>query len=195
MILIDKYLQINALILNDPGKYYFVFILIGLIPLFLFLVLSKAKGSLLVFILNLPGTILHELLHFFIGMILLAKPVSFSIIPKRDPSGGWVLGSVGFNGLNQFNALPTAMAPLLAPLVIVLVFPDIFFYLEGLTNGVFGHAALFSFFIASFFVNCIPSSADFDLMFSYKIGLIGYFVFCVIVVDHFLNGGRLIIGN
>jgi hypothetical protein len=59
-----------------------------------------------------PGTVAHELLHFFAGWITGAKPVSLSIIPHRNPEGGWVLGSVAFARLRWWNSLPVGLAPL-----------------------------------------------------------------------------------
>ena len=59
-----------------------------------------------------PGTVAHELLHFFAGWITGAKPVSLSIIPHRNPEGGWVLGSVAFARLRWWNSVPVGLAPL-----------------------------------------------------------------------------------
>src|SRR5208282_1833152 len=63
-------------------------------------------------LISLPGTALHELSHFLIGSVLLAKPVSVSLIPKRK-GNGWQLGAVEFTGLNIINAAPVAYAPLI----------------------------------------------------------------------------------
>ena len=41
-----------------------------------------------------PGTLAHELLHFSAGLLMGAKPVSLSVIPRRKPEGGWVLGDL-----------------------------------------------------------------------------------------------------
>lgn len=59
-----------------------------------------------------PGTIAHELLHFCAGLLMGAKPVSLSVIPKRKPEGGWVLGSVMFARLRWWNSVPVGLAPL-----------------------------------------------------------------------------------
>jgi hypothetical protein len=61
----------------------------------------------------LPGTIAHELWHWIVGLVTLAEPHNFSVRPENT-----VYGSVWFSNLNNFNALPTAVAPLLTlPLV------------------------------------------------------------------------------
>lgn len=56
----------------------------------------------------LPGTLLHELTHFIIGVLTNAQPNSFSIIPNHTK-----LGSVSFTHLTWYNAIPTTLAPLL----------------------------------------------------------------------------------
>lgn len=59
-----------------------------------------------------PGTVAHELLHFIAGLLMGAKPVSLSVIPKRKLDGGWVLGSVLFARLRWWNSVPVGLAPL-----------------------------------------------------------------------------------
>lgn len=59
-----------------------------------------------------PGTVAHELLHFFAGLLMGAKPVSLSVLPRRSPDGGWVLGSVMFARLRWWNSVPVGLAPL-----------------------------------------------------------------------------------
>jgi hypothetical protein len=61
-----------------------------------------------------PATIAHELTHFFVGFILAARPVGFTVIPKR-PKGAnhLVLGEVSFLRLRWWNKLPVGTAPLL----------------------------------------------------------------------------------
>lgn len=59
-----------------------------------------------------PGTLSHELLHWLAGWLTGAKPVSMSVIPRRKPDGGWVLGSVSFSNLRWWNSLPVGLAPM-----------------------------------------------------------------------------------
>lgn len=67
-------------------------------------------------VLTLPGTLLHELLHFIAGLLFGARPVVISILPRRVPDG-WQLGRVGFANLNAVNSIPVCLAPLaLVPL-------------------------------------------------------------------------------
>jgi hypothetical protein len=68
-----------------------------------------------------PGTVAHELSHALVGLLLGAKPCSFSLFPKDLGGGRWQLGAVGFSGLRWWNAPWTALAPmLLAPLALYL---------------------------------------------------------------------------
>lgn len=41
------------------------------------------KSMWLAVLINLPGTVLHECAHFVVGILLNAKPVSFSLFPKK----------------------------------------------------------------------------------------------------------------
>jgi hypothetical protein len=75
----------------------------------------------LFFIFTLAGTICHELAHLLAGLLVGARPVSMSIMPKRLQLPGqrtqWRLGFVSFTRLRWYNAAPAA----LAPFVIVLI--------------------------------------------------------------------------
>ena len=63
-------------------------------------------------LLGFPGVVMHELMHLCVGLLLLAKPASFNLLPRRS-GDQWHFGSVSFTGLNLFNAAPVAWAPLL----------------------------------------------------------------------------------
>ena len=77
----------------------------------LIFVFRRARGSMwLLALLSLPGTFAHELLHFIVGTLLLAKPVGFSVRPKSSPEG-WTLGSVSFQKINIFNGVFVGLAP------------------------------------------------------------------------------------
>ncbi len=59
-----------------------------------------------------PGTLSHELLHFLAGALTGARPVSISLLPRRQANGGWELGSVSFARLRWWNSVPVGLAPL-----------------------------------------------------------------------------------
>ena len=63
-------------------------------------------------VLSLPGTIAHELMHFAVGALLLAKPHGFSVWPKAT-GHSWRLGSVSFSNIGLLNGACVALAPLL----------------------------------------------------------------------------------
>ena len=62
---------------------------------------------------NIPGTLLHELMHFFVGAFMNAHPCDFTLLPRRNLEGDYVMGSVGFRNITFYNAVPAALAPLL----------------------------------------------------------------------------------
>ena len=63
-------------------------------------------------LLSLPGTIAHELAHFVVGALLLAKPRGFSVWPRAH-GHSWRLGSVSFANIGLLNGAFVALAPLL----------------------------------------------------------------------------------
>lgn len=82
-----------------------------------------ARRHVVFFALCLPGTILHELSHWIVGLLTFAKPVGFSVWPRRIAPHTWQLGSVNFVNIQWWNAALVALAPLgivLAPLVVAV---------------------------------------------------------------------------
>lgn len=59
-----------------------------------------------------PGTFAHESLHYLAGLVTGARPVSLTIIPRKEPGGTWVLGEVTFARLRWWNSVPVGLAPL-----------------------------------------------------------------------------------
>jgi hypothetical protein len=108
-------------------------------------------------LLSVVGTSLHEATHWIVGFLLRAKPVSVNLFPRRDGKN-WVLGSVGFTGLNIFNSAFVAFAPLLLLGVAWGVF--VWWLMPAYQDGQY-----LSWFIAAYVSACalfssIPSSAD-----------------------------------
>jgi hypothetical protein len=109
---------------------------------------------------SFPGTVMHEALHGLMGLVLFAKPRSFSIFPKRQ-GDTWVLGSVGFANLNIWNAAPVAFAPFLMLGIGWLLYKhwvlptfQIGNYLIWVVSGYVTACSLFS---------CMPSATDFEI--------------------------------
>lgn len=121
----------------------------------------------------LPATFFHELAHFFFGFITLANPVNFSIFPKKEGEY-YTLGSVNFNNINNFNALITGIAPVV--LLVLLFFLDknnFYLYKKVLHKSDLGFfdILLLSYINFIFVYSGIPSTQDFKVIFSKKLGL------------------------
>lgn len=142
------------------------------------------KNSFISIIFNLPGTIFHELAHFLVGLITLAKPVNFSLIPKFSKEG-ITLGSVSFTNLNFFNSLPIALAPyllLIFSLQLFIIFGTMIInYEESLTN--FMWISFYGFIIYSTLNSSSPSSQDWKIAFQNKFGLIFYLVITIVFLN------------
>jgi len=105
-------------------------------------------------LLQLPGTLCHELAHFIVGLLTFAQPASLSIIPRRGQ-----LGEVKLANARWYNAAPTALAPLLLVLI-----PWWIAMLR--TRGAWHFTALdagLAFLIAPQFIACWPSATDWKL--------------------------------
>lgn len=66
----------------------------------------------LFFLFTLAGTICHEAAHLLVGLLVGARPVSFSLWPRRV-GRHWQLGAVALTRVRWWNAAPAALAPLL----------------------------------------------------------------------------------
>ena len=138
------------------------------------LVLSALKhktyrSMLLTSLINIPGTFLHETAHFLIGFILNARPTSFTLIPRKS-GDAYVMGSVGFKNIRFYNALPSAMAPLLL-LIAGYYFNRWFFANVHLSLWTyFGYVIMQTIIIE----NALPSSTDFKVAFSSLLGVLFY---------------------
>jgi len=170
----NKYTLLIQNIYDKPSDYVFVFVL--LLFLFVFFVLSKTSFSrrFLLFVFTFPGTVIHEFLHFIVGVLTLARPFNFSLIPKKT-NEGWTLGSVSFAGLNSFNAFPTAMAPILAPIILISTFPFVIEYIKN-SEHILLYSIVYAFVLVSGVNECIPSSTDFKTAFSKPFGILFYFL-------------------
>ena len=61
-----------------------------------------------------PATVMHELSHFLLGVVLRARPVGMSLWPRRIAGTNQLqLGHVAFADLRWWKALPVAIAPLM----------------------------------------------------------------------------------
>ena len=139
------------------------------------------------FIFSLPGTILHEFAHLFIGILTFAKPVNFSLIPKKSDNG-YTLGSVSFTNIKWFNAIPIAFAPiLLIPFNLEILYQSTLFlnkyYLYSLQFNLF--SILIGSVIFSSIYSSIPSGPDFRVALSSKIGIFFYISLITLILNKY----------
>lgn len=130
---------------------------VALVCLWLLFLRGSRTSGWRIALVSLPGTWLHEVSHWLVGLLLAARPVSFSLWPKKD-GNSWVLGSVGFTGLNIWNSAPVALAPLLLFAVGGLVFVQV---LQPLFEaGRYGLWLVLGYPVAACLFSGIPSSTD-----------------------------------
>jgi len=72
----------------------------------------------------LPGTIVHEGLHWVAAFLLNGQPASFSIWPKRLENGNWLLGAVTIKNLTWYNGVFIGLAPLVSFAFLLLLAPQ-----------------------------------------------------------------------
>lgn len=122
----------------------------------LFLRASRTSGWRMALV-SLPGTWLHEVAHWITGLLLGAKPVSFSLWPRKDEHT-WVLGSVGFQRMNIWNAAPVALAPLMLFGLGWLAFEHLL--QPSFEQGRYGIWVLLGYPVAACLYSGTPSSTD-----------------------------------
>ncbi|MTW13628.1 hypothetical protein GM658_23745 [Pseudoduganella eburnea] len=119
-------------------------------------------------LLQLPGTLCHELAHFLAGLVTFAQPVSLSVIPRRD-GNGYRLGEVKLANASWYNSALTALAPMLLVLIpwgIAVQRTHGAWHFTPLDAGL-------ALLIAPQFLACWPSAADWKLaMRSWPLALI-----------------------
>jgi hypothetical protein len=114
-----------------------------------------------------PGTVVHEFMHWLVGLVTLGNPVSFDVFPKPPTAEGQLLGSVEFSNVGWWNALPIGIAPILALPIAIGIASRMHF--EFTWTGCF-----IAWILASVIGQCWPSGADWRIVFKYKTGLLFY---------------------
>ena len=133
---------------------------------------ASYRSMLLCALINIPGTLLHETMHFLVGLFLNARPRNFSLLPYRDDNGGYVMGSVSFSNITAYNAVPAAMAPL-------LLLPIGFYanrYVLPEIPPTFVNYILYILLQTIVIENAIPSSTDFKVAGMFFSGIVMYTV-------------------
>lgn len=131
---------------------------------------------------NIPGTALHELMHYVVGAFFNAKPCNFTIFPKKGVDGSYVMGSVGFRNVRFYNAVPAAMAPLL--LLIIGFYINRYFLPSMKLTAV--NYVLYVLLQTIIIENAVPSGADFRVAFLYPKGVIIYALLAFVAISTLL---------
>ncbi len=172
-MLYDVYYKFLSLI-NSPaflrGFFDNRFYLILLVIVLLRIKYTTYRSMWLSALVNIPGTVLHEFMHFFIGMLLNARPCNFTIFPRRGEDGSYVMGSVGLRNVTFYNAVPSAMAPLL---LLPIGFYLNRYYLPTM-HPTFVNYVLYVLLQTIIIENAMPSGADFRVARMYISGILLY---------------------
>ena len=120
------------------------------------LVRSFSRWPYVYAMLCLPATMLHELSHLFVGVLVRAQPVGFSLLPKRVPGSDRLLtGPVTFTNLTWWRGLPVATAPLF-----LLLPSGLWIVMASLSLTEMGEALAWSFCALQCLMGCWPSPQD-----------------------------------
>ena len=165
LILLDKLNSNSFLQSFFDNRFYLILLVIVLVHL----KNATYKSMFLCALINMPGTILHETMHFLVGLILNAKPCNFTIFPRRGENG-YVMGSVGFTNIAFYNAVPASMAPL-------LLLPIGFYlnrYFLPTLLPTFTNYVLYVLLQTIIIENAMPSAADFKVAKMSFLGILMY---------------------
>lgn len=121
---------------------------------------------------NVPGTLLHELMHLIVGALFNARPCNFTILPRRNLDGDYVMGSVGFQNIAFYNAVPAALAPLL---LLPIGFYLNRYFLPMMQPTLFNYV-MYVLLQTIIVENAIPSRTDFNVAGKYFVGVVFYIV-------------------
>lgn len=160
--------------LNNPqflqsffdNRFYLIFLVVVLMRL----KYTTYRSIWLSAMVNIPGTFLHELMHYLVGGLFNAHPCNFTLFPKKNENGDYVMGSVGFRNVTYYNAIPAAMAPF-------LLLPIGFYvnrYMLPYMAPTFGNYAFYVLLQTIIVENAIPSSVDFKVAGMFLRGIVLY---------------------
>jgi hypothetical protein len=136
-----------------PDADMLVYLLPSLGLAVIFHILSRLHAVFLLFV--LAGTAVHEIMHLLVATLTNARPVSFSVLPRRQ-GGSWILGSVGCANIRWYNAVFVGLAP-----VLVLAVP-LAVAAWRTRNGLAwnGDDIWIAMLLAPQFLSCLPSTTD-----------------------------------
>lgn len=174
MTIINQVMYKISLFLNNPeflrGFFDNRFYLILLVVILMRLKYTTYSSMWMSALINIPGTFLHETMHYVVGLVLNASPCNFTLWPQKNPDGYYVMGSVGFRNVTFYNAIPAAMAPL-------LLLPIGFYanrYLLPIMVPTLPNYVLYVLLQTIIIENAIPSRADFRVAGMFFSGVVIY---------------------
>ncbi len=172
---IDSFLNNKAILQQFLDNRFFLILLV------VFLVRIKYatyRSMWLCAVVNIPGTVLHEFMHFIVGLVTNARPVNFCLLPRRGDDGRYVMGSVGFTNITFYNAFPTAVAPLF---LLVIGFYVNRYMLPIMRPSYLNYIG-YVLFQTIIIENSIPSTADVRVAFRSPLSAIFYGVILLAII-------------
>jgi hypothetical protein len=107
----------------------------------------KVSGFILA-LLFLPGTLVHELAHYLMAVIVRVRAVSFTLFPKIG-SDNIILGSVGIVQSDPFRRFLIGVAPVVAGLTLILFTINYFLLTNSSVTSAFGLLFIYGLFTVS----------------------------------------------
>lgn len=144
------------------------------------LAIRHARGPYSIWFAHLPGTLAHELAHYFLAVLFRSRPRPPSLRLRRSERG-WVLGSVQF----EPRAL-SAGAIALAPLILLPPLAVLIWLLSREGNAL--HALLSGYAAATVLYGAAPSATDWKVALRYPIGALVALSLVVLAVAAIFSG-------
>lgn len=113
------------------------------------------------FIAAFPGTVAHELCHFFVAILFRARPHGLNLVPKKTAEG-WLLGSVMFYP-TMWNGSFVALAPL-------LLFPGALFLAFNASSEPWLTQLWQGYLFSCLITSAMPSKVDWDIVAEFPLG-------------------------
>lgn len=127
-----------------------------------------------------PGTVVHEVMHTLMGIVLQANPSNFSVMPQKSiPGVPRVIGSVSFNNMHWFNTAPIALAPL-------FIIPVVVMYAQHLHFSQTWQSMTIAFLLANVLSQSIPSPTDIQILKSRPGGVVFWITVVFVAAFHYV---------